>query len=324
MMKYLIIWIGICLTLAACSNNDESEPQPEEPLGPGLHLDEVFKVSNQTRNYHIYIPGIVNAAPIVFLLHGNSGSSNQILGLDDIKSPFKLWLDIAERDNVILVIPDGSIGPNNKKGWNDCRNDAPTNPKTDDALFLGNLIDFVRTGYGTGETDVFVAGISNGGLMAMRLADEMPEKLNAISVVVASRPVNSECADSTVAMPVLFMNGTSDPILPYEGGQIESNRGQVSSTAETISYWVNRNQTEATPSVSVFPDTNQDDESTVTRFTYSQGLNGSIVEHYEVTNGGHTEPSIAERYSIVYKLIVGNQNGDIEMATELWKFFDSL
>jgi len=46
--------------------------------------------------------------------------------------------------------------------------------------------------------------------------------------------------------------------------------------------------------------------------------------HYEVVNGGHTEPSIQERYSNLYKLIVGNQNGDIEMAQEIWGFFRAL
>jgi len=41
----------------------------------------------------------------------------------------------------------------------------------------------------------------------------------------------------------------------------------------------------------------------------------------EVVGGGHTEPSIAERYSNLFLLVVGNQNGDFEMAEEVWGFF---
>ena len=41
----------------------------------------------------------------------------------------------------------------------------------------------------------------------------------------------------------------------------------------------------------------------------------------KLNNGGHTEPSISERYSSIWLSIVGNQNGDIEMANEVWDFF---
>ena len=118
------------------------------------------------------------------------------------------------------------------------------------------------------------------------------------------------------------MNGTADPILPYNGGQIIPNRGEVFSTDNTIDYWVNRNGTDITPEVTNLPNTNLDDNSTIEKSIYQNGTNDTEVALYKVIGGGHTAPSIQERYdSTLVPLVLGNQNGDIEMAEEIWSFF---
>jgi len=117
------------------------------------------------------------------------------------------------------------------------------------------------------------------------------------------------------------MNGTVDPINPFEGGEMKGDRGEVRSAEETIDYWVNRNQTDTTPMVTDFPDTDTSDNSTIKKHLYGNGTSNTEVAFYEVVGGGHTEPSIAERYSNAFKIIVKEQNGDIEMADEVWDFF---
>ena len=310
----------ICVFLAICTS---CKTNPSIARGTLLQ-NQTISVSDIDRNYHLYLPKNRTDASIVLLLHGNSGSSDQVLGILPVKSPFKLWLDIAERENQILVVPDGLLGPNGKQGWNDCRNDAPTNPDSDDVAFLSTLIGTVQQRYAANNPDVFLVGISNGALMSMRLANAVPQKISALALVVASRPVNSECPNSDIPLPVLIMNGTADPILPYYGGQIKGNRGDVYSTPETVEYWINRNGTDTRPIETTIEDKDPNDESTATRFTYLNGMNNTVIEHYEVRNGGHTEPSIAERYGPIYSLIVGNQNGDFEMVDEIWRFLDSL
>ena len=315
-----------CVAVAAlsvgCSGNN-SDPTLDPVNVPVLLKDMSFSVSNQERQYHLYLPRDPDSAPIVLLLIGNGGSNDQLLGIEGTKAPFKLWLDVARQENLILVVPNGSIGSDGRRRWNDCRNDAAATPESDDVQYIRELIEFVRKRYGSSTASVFSLGVSNGGLMTMRLAAEAPEMLDAMAVIVASRPVNSECLESTAPIPVLIMNGTDDPILPYGGGRIGSDRGDVYSTAETVSYWVVRNQTNTSPVVTDIANGNSDDDSTIFRFSYSSGNSNSVVEHYEVINGGHTEPSIAERYGSLYRLMVGNQNGDVEMATEIWNFFET-
>jgi len=166
-----------------------------------------------------------------------------------------------------------------------------------------------------------VTGTSNGGHFSIRLAEELSDKITAFAAMVASNSVNSVCTTSTTGVSALFMNGTDDPILPYEGGEMPSNRGEVYSTEDSVAYWVNKNATDTVPEITNLNNANTNDGSTVTKYLYGNGQNGTEVALYEIDNGGHTEPSIAERYSNIYLLLVGNQNGDIEMANEVWDFF---
>ncbi len=325
--RFKIVLPLVCaLLLSACGSNNTTDPPPEPSSTDQTHVVglqgiQTITVDGLQREYEIYLPNTPATAKTILVLHGNSGSSSQILGLNGRKAPFKLWMDIALRENLILVVPDGVEGPNGVQGWNDCRNDAPTNPDVDDVLFLSALLDDVQNKYDNAANGVYTVGISNGGLMTQRLADSIPERLNAIAIVVASKPVNSECVDSTVPIPVLFMNGTDDPILPYSGGQIGTDRGIVLSTDDTVNFWIERNQTDNGPVQPVITDIDQSENSSVLHYSYKNGTDGVTVEHYEVVNGGHTEPSIQERYAKVYKLIVGEQNADLEMAEEIWTFF---
>ncbi len=318
-MKNILFYLSFAAVLLSCNTEDDSNaPLPGEE---GWHKNQTINISGTTRNYHIYLPNSVSNAPVVFLLHGNRSDKDQIMGFTNAKAPYKVWENIAIQENIILVVPNGVMGANNHRGWNDCRSDADGNPNSNDVLFIDSLIQFVLNEHSANATRVFAVGTSNGGHMAMRLAQEIPDKLTAFGAIVASNPVNTQCVNATVPISALFMNGTQDPINPYEGGEMSDDRGEVYSSQETIDYWVNRNQTNTTPTVTDFADTDTGDNCTVRKHVYANGINNTEVVFYEVTGGGHTEPSISERYSNAFKLIVKEQNGDIEMANEVWNFF---
>ena len=132
-------------------------------------------------------------------------------------APHRVWLEIAEREKLILVIPSGALSPDGNPGWNDCRADAESNPKTDDVKFIRALIQNVAKSCAIDRSRIFASGMSNGGNMALRLALELSDQIAAVAVVASAMPKVNICGPPAHPVSVLFMNGTADPLLPYEG-----------------------------------------------------------------------------------------------------------
>lgn len=303
--------------------------EPSFGQSNSLLLNQTMVVGNANREYHLFLPDTTLDAPIVLLFHGHSNNSDGLLELDSngvsdpsIVAPYKKWLEIAQQENIILAVPNGYNIGDTLKGWNDCRSDAYGNSEEDDVLFTGQLIDYLISTYQAEPGRVYANGTSNGGHFCIRLAEEIPEKIAAFAAIVSSNAVNSECATGSLPVSAMFINGTGDPLCPYNGGQMPDNRGEVYSTANTISYWIQRNSTDTTPAVTPIPDLSSNDNCTLTKYEFNNGAGNTCVVLYRVDDGGHTDPSQTERYSPpAVPFIFGKQNGDIEMAQEAWNFF---
>lgn len=296
----------------------------------GLVKNQVLTIDGVNRSYDVFIPDghAYSPRPLVFLLHGHFGDADVMTGQNNKRAPYKVWLSIAQREGWYLVIPDGERGADNQRGWNDCRKEAGTNPRTDDVKFLNSLLNKVSSQYAINRNRIYAHGTSNGGHMAYRLAQESGNRYRAIAAIVASMPENNKCRKPNHPISVLVMNGTKDPLLPYQGGKIgrrnadKHGRGAVTSTDGTIRYWLRTNGISSRPVERALPNINRRDRSSVHVSRYTGGRNNTEVVLYKVLGGGHTEPSLTQHYRRLYKLIVGQQNRDIEMAEEVWKFFN--
>ena len=285
-----------------------------------------MKIDGMERFCDVYIPAgaATNPRPLVFLLHGHGGSAGQLTGQSGNVAPHRVWLEIADREKLIVAIPHGSLSPDGNMGWNDCRADAQSNPKTDDVKFFSELIQTLAKSHAVDHCRIFASGISNGGNMALRLALELSDHIAAVAVVASAMPNVNECSTPAHPVSVLFMNGTADPVLPYAGGEVAKawgKRGSVISTDASVHYWIRHNQTKTEPEVKRFPQRGKGDRGSVTRYLYSGGKGGTEVVLYKTEGGGHIEPSIREQYSGPFENVIGAQNSDIEMADEMWGFF---
>ena len=306
---------------------DSGAPTVETPFSrelSGLQTGYEFTHGGRGRRFHFYAPPDLDeegAYPLVVLMHGHGGSSDQMIGLSGMKAPYRIWLDIAAREKVFLLVPEGVISPDNQLGWNDCRADTTTNPSTDDVGFIVALVGAMASTYPIDESRVYVSGTSNGAHMSFRLAIEAGERFAAIAPLLAALPQNSKCAAPDTQVALMLINGTHDMILPYEGGQMVGGRGDVLSTVDTIAFWRMLNENTATASVRNLPDINALDESVVVRSDYAGAVNLQDVTLVTMEGAGHAEPSIGEQYSVFYERIVGTQNHDVEMAELVWTFF---
>ncbi len=299
---------------------------PSGPPGPGFHTN-TLTVDGIERHYILYVPsaGLENGQvyPVVFLLHGHGGSKDILSGQNGTNSAFHAWKEVAELNSLILCYPDGTVGPDNATGWNDCRSDATKLPSQSDSKFLDKLIDLFINDYLGDAKRVYMCGVSNGGFMTMRMGIEHADKIAGLAIINAQMATHSECGQPATPLPILIMNGTADNLVPYDGGTIGPDSGTALSTDSTINLWVKLNDLPTTPAIHDFTNIEMDDHSTVVRELYSNGATGNEVCLYKVIGGGHAEPSIHHQYSSLFELLVGYQNHDIEMAHEVWEFFSS-
>ncbi len=257
--------------------------------------------------------------PLVLLLHGRGGSAERLIGLTGWPSPYSVWVDIAAREGLLLAVP----ASDGRQGWNDCRG-TDTNPSSDDVGFLEAVVDAVAREHPVDHQRVYVVGTSNGGFMALRLAVERPKRFAGVAAIAAAMPTGGPCPAPTSPVPVLFMNGTRDGYVPFSGGPIARGRGSVLSTPASGALWVRVNGASPSAEPESLPDLDPDDGSRVTRERHHAGPAGAPVVLYRVEGGGHTEPSRRARYGGLLRRMSGQQNGDIEMAEEVWSFFRSL
>ena len=320
----IIKWFGFII-LIFLSISCHKPTDNEEPYESGLFTNNTIIIDGITRTYDYYIPSNLGSSlvPLVFLLHGGGSKSDDLTGESGFKAPYKVWMDIAEEEKLILIYPNGTNNPLGAQGWNDCRADATTNPSVNDVSFIDSLIDYFPNSYNIDTNRIYATGTSNGGHMSLRLALELSNKIAAIAPVVASMPA-IRCNNPVHPISVLFIIGTDDPLSPYSGGEVAPNiggRGTVLSAEESVNFWVAFNQINSVPSIMNHQNINTTDNSTVKSSTYSNGIELTQVVLFEILGGGHLEPSIQEQYSPILELSLGNQNNDIEMATVIWDFF---
>ncbi len=311
-----ILFLLMAIFGTACHSADK-------PLPAGISRQSILVQG--TQRYYLFRAPTANKPVngVVMLFHGHTGSAEHLLGMKRIASPYVRWLDIAQRENLILIVPQGAIGGDGKSGWADCRL-ADSGPVTDDLAFIDAILQTVQRKYRVDTKRLYALGTSNGGHFVLRLAHERHGLLAAAGVVIAAEAAESRCAAPKQALPILFMNGTEDPLLKWHGGQVgkgKHKRGKTQSVMDTVNYWVNINHAETKAKIENLPDIRKDDKSRVVLHRYAAKENGKPVVLYEVIGGGHTEPSIDIEYSNILSLMVGRQNRDIEMADTVWHFF---
>ena len=179
------------------------------------NIQHLMTYGDMKRDYIVHTPPQYKdeggpSLPVVLALHGGGGSAQgmeELYGLDAY----------ADRYGMIVVYPDGvpsAIG--NFHTWNAgvCCG-AAKRKETDDAGFLSAVIDEVVKNFHADAAHVFVTGHSNGGMMAYRLACEIPDKIAAIASVDGQSTTSCPKAKP---VPVLQIHGTLDICVLYTGG----------------------------------------------------------------------------------------------------------
>lgn len=295
-----------------------------ECVRPGLHESETMVIDGLTREFSYYVPSIGTSAPlpVVFYFHGHGDSMTHMLGQGAVEAPSSEWLEVAEEEGYLMFYPLGLEGDDNKTGWNDGRTDVTGNPTADDVGFFLHMVAFGRRCLNLDVDRIYITGHSNGGHLCMRIAMEHAEVVAAVAITSALHPVATSAGTPSMSVPIMFIHGVDDPIAPYIGGEMDSNRGFIYSFDETMDIWRAWNGVDDVTAVSdSLPNINGSDASSITFDTWApDDVGDGAVVGYSVVGGGHTEPSIDHH---VPEIIVGDQCWDAETARIINGFFQT-
>lgn len=296
-------------------------PFPQPALTGKVELRRLA-VGGMSRSFLAYIPErLADPVPVVLVLHGSGSSAERMRSAT-------AWAfeQIADREGAVVIYPEGVEGH-----WNDCRSEgdfAARRLGVDDVGFLRAVVARMSGDPALGARqidadEVFAAGLSNGGHMALRLALEAPDFVTGVAAIAASLPADSNmnCAPSGRAVPVLLLNGDADPISPYEGGEIWSlgsfnRRGAVKSAVATAGYFSRLAGFLEPPFEHRYPDNDPADGTVATRMVWSAG-DRPEVDLITIHGGGHTIPHPVK----AMPRILGRTSHDVPAAEEIWRFF---
>jgi polyhydroxybutyrate depolymerase len=281
-------------------------------------IEENLQHDGLTRLYDVFLPGVYNGNtdfPLVIMLHGGGGDKTVIQAFSQLNP-------VANALGFIAVYPQGYepvvIGG---FSWADGRGTTADNAGIDDVGFIQSLINQLKSDYNVDGQRVYIAGFSNGGFMAQTLACEIPEEFAAAAALGSSLGVQ-QAADCTTdeATPMMYVVGTADPEIPYNGGTMTNpNVEPIIGVEVAVQFWVDKNGCDDTPEITNLPDMVTDDNSTVELLTYDNCDCNSDVHFYKIINGGHTWPG-NEIESIEPQL--GETNEDINAGFRMLDFFN--
>ena len=281
-------------------------------------LADTIDINGVTRTFTAQLPD-ARPAPLVIVLHGNTQ-----IGAD--MAARTSWPDVARRERFGVVFPDGL-----NRAWADLRPDtrragrAP--PKgTDDVGFIVALIEKFVTEGSADPKRVYITGLSNGGAMTMTMICARADLFAAAASVIFNLTDDMAAAcHPAKPVPMLMINGTADPLIPYQGGRGTSRFAVAGfwSTEKTFAFWRRVNGCEAgDATVTELAHRDKADPTSVTRIE-SPCPKGRDVVLYRINHGGHRMPgkSADVRFPRVVSLLLGPQNRDIDGAEIIWEFF---
>lgn len=239
-------------------------------------------------------------APLIVALHpflGTPRSMSRTTGFDAL----------ARQNGLVVVYPEGK-----RRRWNDGR--SPRN-RVDDVGYLSDLIAKLIADGSAGPKRVFVAGFSNGGGMAMRLACDRPDLVRGIAVIATKLPSAYPCRGGP-AVPAIFFHGTADPIAPHGGRPAGSRLGATLSADETLAVWSARNGCRgAEPSRKV----DRRDDGTSAEIIRYQGCSDELT-HVVIDGHGHGWPGSSSKGLGLQ----GPASQEVDATDMTWRFFQAL
>ena len=290
-------------------------------LAPGDY-EVALTHQNLRRSYLVHVPpqaAAKRALPVVIAFHG--GGSNA-----EVMRSYTRMDAASDRDGYIAVYPNGSSGLQGRfLTWNagSCCGPAAA-LRIDDVGFTLAVLDDLAARTTIDASRVYATGLSNGSMMAYRLAAEASHRIAAVAGVAGSMSLTNFAPAKPV--PVMHIHSMQDHIARFEGGlgtpkTIADTRMFHTSVEDSLRKWLDHNGCPLKPAVL---DTSSgqagtpDETHTVIRRVYRPCREGVEVVLLQLGGAGHVWPGGVRDYN---PQLLGTGTAVVDANAEIWKFF---
>jgi len=253
--------------------------------------DYIYKIQHDgsTRFYQVHVPvgfDPSRSVPLLFALHGGGGSM-EFQANDDNYG----LIDKSNRAGFVAVFPNGfsHFASGKFATWNagNCCASA-RDEDIDDVGFIRQILSNLEQQLNVDRERIYATGMSNGGMMAYRLACEMSDVFKAIASV-AGTDNTKQCAP-VKPISILHIHAKNDPRVHFDGGAGFDSRAQslvtdFTSVGATVSKWAKLDGCAATPKRIL-------DKPDGYCEVYASCKNNVHVEVCVTATGGHSWPGV--------------------------------
>jgi polyhydroxybutyrate depolymerase len=282
-----LLWVIILL--AGCAPAATQIPGPTLPnpptftwpvaptKSPGDSLRSLT-ADGQERSYLLHMSAGLSSsppAPLVLVFHGHRMSGEDVAAMTGFNT-------LADAGDFIVAYPNGtgqagalSFNAGLCCGWAEKNN-------INEAAFVRAILADLEALYPVDPARIYIAGFSNGAMLAYRLACEMPESIAAIAPVAGN--LGFEPCRPGNGVSVIHIQGLSDTSIPYSDEDREPDLNPIlRSVKSSVGLWASLDN------CSEFPYGKQDGIATHT--TYAGCAGGTGVELYSLYGIGHVWPA---------------------------------
>jgi polyhydroxybutyrate depolymerase len=225
---------------------------------------------------------------------------------------------LADRAGFVVVYPDGTGRFRRFLTWNagTCCGNAMIE-RVDDVGFVLAVLDDCARRTPIDRRRVYATGMSNGAMMAHRLAAAAPERFAAIAPVAGGMVYQR--LGPGLAVPVLQIHSVDDPIALYHGGigsTFPETRSRVlhPGVEEMVQRWADRDGCPAAPRV--VETRRAANGQSATHLVWSPCRDGAEVGLWRLTGAGHVWPGAPAHMP----RLLGTDTEVIDADQVIWDF----
>jgi len=304
----------VMLLLAGCMATLPEIPNP--PSG-SYRVSTSVTYNQSERTFLLHVPPDYSSKaslPLVIVLHGAFSTGSQTERETGFSS-------LADSEKFLVAYPEGIGIFGLFQHWNagHCCGKAASS-QVDDVSFVAEVINVVRRKFAVDPARIYMAGMSNGGMLTYRFAAERTSDLAAAAVVSAA--IGSTAGNGMLPwrlqqpekpFPIIGFHGLSDETIPFNAVTPPPANGKrrFLPVTDAIDFWQNSNGCEATPVSSI------SNNGTAQHLAWKNCQDGSSLEFFLLKEWGHQWPAPF----LTNQLAEDHPLRGFDATKQIWEFF---